>query len=82
VIDPSCGYCDKFHRLNETNLAHTLEAEDSAIFFDAETRAPIAIVIRCLAKDYMDVIQPWAVNLIEDSLSHRRPTQRNNPQMA
>jgi hypothetical protein len=82
VIDPSCGYSGKFHRLNETNLAHTLEAEDSAIFFDAETRAPIAIVIRCLAKDYMDVIQPWAVNLIEDSLSRRRPTQRNNPQMA
>jgi hypothetical protein len=82
VIDPSCGYCGKFHRLNESNLARTLEAEDSGIFFDEKTKLPFAIIIRGLAKDYMDIIQPWAVNLIEDSLSRRRPTQRNNPQMA
>ena len=82
VIDPSCSHPRDFHRLNENKLAYTLEANDSAIFLDFETGELIAIIIRGLAKDYINIIQPWAVSLIEDSLNRRRLTQRNNPKMA
>jgi len=82
VIDPSCGHPRDFHRLNESKLAYTLEADDSAIFLDTETDELVAIVIRGLAKDYINIIQPWAVDLIVNSLNRRRPTQRNNPKMA
>lgn len=76
--DRSCGYSSTFHRLDESHLAYQLSTSESAIFRDQTTKEVICIVIRDFAKD-MSVLQPWATNLILDSLSRRNPCQRNVP---
>jgi hypothetical protein len=82
LIDRTCMYTDKYHNLIEYRLKHTLDADKSAIFYDKETKVPFAIVVRGLAQEYFDLLQPWAVHLVKESLRRRYHTRRNNPEMA
>jgi hypothetical protein len=82
VIDTSCTYIGDYHNLDESRIQYTFEADESCILYDQETRKPVAIVVRDLAEDYFNIIQPWAVALVKDSMSRRTFSRRNNPQLA
>ena len=79
VRDSTCTYKDTFHRLDRTQLSHTLSQDQSCIYIDNKTGGIIAIVIRHLAKQYFPSIQRWATKLIKESLRRRSKSQRNNP---
>jgi hypothetical protein len=78
-VDQTCGYTSKYHVLEEQRLAHIVDTSQSGIFLDAETGEVVAMVMRDLAKDYFPIIQPWSVDLVEDSVSRRHLYLRNNP---
>jgi hypothetical protein len=82
--DPTCSYLYKYCQLDETMLQYTLDAHKEAIFVDKATQEPILVVLRDFAKDYYDIIQPWSVNLLNDSIDRRSHyVLRNDPgQMA
>ena len=82
LIDCSCTYTSDYHNLDESCLQYTIEANESCIFYEKTTRRPVAIVVRDLAMDYFDIIQPWAASLVKDSISRRVLSRRNNPQLA
>src|SRR5271155_5618707 len=65
------------YRLTNRNF---LPATESAIIRDRELPDNIiAVVIRDFAKDYYDIIKPWAVDLIKNSIDRRTLSQRNGP---
>ena len=81
--DAHCGKCQTLLPLDESLLQYTLPPTQSAIFRDSLTNEIIAVVIRNFARDSFHLIKPWAVNLIEDTISRRILCQRNGPgQMA
>jgi hypothetical protein len=65
--------------MNESKLQCTIPATDSAIIRDKDTGKIIAVVIRDFAEDYYNLIKPWAVDLINDSIDRRTLSQRNGP---
>lgn len=79
VTDTSCGKCDKLLPIDETELQYTISAIDSAIIRDKDDGKIIAVVIRDFAESYYDLIQPWAVQLVNDSIDRRTLSQRNGP---
>jgi hypothetical protein len=82
LIDRTCMYTDKQHNLIDRRLRYTLDADKSAIFYDKHTHLPFAIVVRGLAQEYFDLLQPWAVHLVKEQLFRRYHTRRNDPEMA
>ena len=78
-VDRTCGYTSLYHVLDEQQLTHTVDTCESGIFLNAETDEVVAVVIRDLAKDYFPVIQPWSVDLVENSVNRRHLCLRNNP---
>ena len=79
LVDRTCHYTTKYHKLDVNLLSYQLQSNESGIFLDADTDEPIAIVIRDFAKDYFNLIQDWGVNLIKDTINRRSLSQRNNP---
>jgi hypothetical protein len=79
VTDTSCGKCDTLIPIVESELQRTIPATDSAIIRDEDTGDIIAVVIRDLAHDYYDLIKPWAIDLINNSIDRRTLSQRNGP---
>lgn len=79
VTDISCGKCDLMLPLIESRLQCSIPATDSAVIRDSTTKTIVAVVIRNLAKDYYDIIKPWAIDLINDSIDRRNLSQRNGP---
>ena len=80
VTNTSCGKCDLLIPIEESKLQYTLPATESAIIRDCEFPDNImAVVIRDFAKDYYDIIKPWAVDLIKNSIDRRTLSQRNGP---
>jgi len=52
LIDRTCHYTTKYHKLDVNLLSYQLQSNESGIFLDADTDEPIAIVIRDFTKDY------------------------------
>ena len=77
--DPSCRYPTQFHLLDESQLAYTLPADQSALFVDIDTGEKIAVVIRNFAKSYFPAIQEWSIPLLQNAIHRRLLSQRNNP---
>ena len=75
LVDCTCHYTAKYHKLDLCRLSQQLQSNESGIFLDADTDKPFAIVIRDFAKDYFDLIQDWSVNLIKDSIGRRSLSQ-------
>jgi hypothetical protein len=82
LIDRSCSYISDYCILNEDQLQYTVTMNEQGIFRDRKSGELIAIVVRNLAKDYYNIIQPWSVELVKKSVARRYLTLRNNPKMA
>ena len=78
VTDITCGKCNIFIPIDDSQLQYTLKASESAIFVNEQDEI-IAVVIRDFAHDYYDIIKPWAEELINDSIKRRTLSQRNGP---
>ena len=52
LVDRTCHYTTKYHKLDVNLLSYQLQSNESGIFLDADTDEPIAIVIRDFTKDY------------------------------
>ena len=75
--DITSGKCNTFIPIDDSQL-YTLKALESAIFVNEQDEI-IAVVIRDFARDYYDIIKPWAEELINDSMKRRTLSQRNGP---
>ena len=69
VTDTSCSKCDTLLPIVESELQCNIPATDSAIIQDEDPSNIIAIVIRDLAYNYYNLIKPWAIDLINDSIN-------------
>ena len=45
LVDHTCHYTTKYHKLDVNHLSYQLQSNESGIFLDADTDEPIAIVI-------------------------------------
>jgi hypothetical protein len=75
--DGTCKHPAKFHVLDESQLVHTVAADESVVIVDDQTNEIVAVVIRSFAKTSFPIIRKWADKLIRDTVRRRTTSQRN-----
>jgi hypothetical protein len=66
--DYTCKHPAQFHQLDESQLSHTIEANESVVIVDEDTKEIVAIIIRNFAKVSFPIIKNWANKLIRDTV--------------